>query len=120
MLILLITLVVNALTLLILSLIPPLGIEVKPLGALLGGAIIGLFNGIWSLFPQALRTFTAVLSLGVIPLIGAIIVFGLAAALVEGFRLRFGFWSLILGAISFAIVNSILFWLLRQTGLLPV
>jgi putative membrane protein len=47
-------------------------------------------------------------------------VFGIAAALVEGFRLRFGFWSLILGAISFAIVNSILFWIFRQVGLLAI
>ncbi len=71
-------------------------------------------------FRHWLKTINALFSLGLIPLIGSIIVFGLAAWLVEGFRLRWGIGSAILGAIALSIVNSILFFVLRQTGLVAV
>ncbi|GAB4369229.1 MAG: hypothetical protein Kow00121_08940 [Elainellaceae cyanobacterium] len=117
----LISIIVNAITLFIISKIPPVGIEIdKPIAALLGGAIIGVFNGIWGFFPQGFRLFTGIISLGLIPLIGSIIVFGLAAWLVQGFRLRWGFWSLIMGAIAFAVVNAILFWILGAVGLIAL
>jgi len=116
----LISVVVIAISLLIISKLPT-GVEVdNPWIALIAGAIIGAFNGFWSLFPTWLRTINAVFSLGLIPLIGSIIVFGLAAWLVEGFRLRWGIGSAILGAIALSIVNSILFFILRQTGLVAV
>lgn len=113
----LISIVVIAISLLIISKLPT-GVEVdNPWIALIAGAIIGAFNGFWSLFPNWLRTFNALFSLGLIPLISSIIIFGLAAWLVEGFRLRWGIGSAILGAIALSIVNSILFFILRQTGL---
>ncbi|MDX2231866.1 MAG: phage holin family protein [Leptolyngbyaceae cyanobacterium bins.349] len=113
----LITVVVMAISLLIVSKLP-LGVDIdSPLPALLGGAIIGAFSGIWHLFPAAFRGATALLSLGIIPLIGSIIVFGLAAWMIEGFRLRWGIGSAILGAIALSIVYSILTFLLRQVGL---
>ncbi|MUL36329.1 phage holin family protein [Gloeocapsopsis dulcis] len=116
----LISVVVIAISLLIISKLP-LGVEVdSPWIALIAGAIIGAFNGIWALLPGWFRTANAILSLGLIPLIGSIIVFGLAAWLVEGFRLRWGIGSAILGAIALSIVNSILFFILRQTGLVAV
>jgi putative membrane protein len=116
----LISVVVTAISLLIISKLPT-GVEVdNPFIALIAGGIIGAFNGIWGLFPMWLRAIPAILSLGLIPLIGSIIVFGLAAFLVEGFRLRWGIGSAILGAIALAIVNSILFFILRQTGLAVV
>lgn len=114
----LISVVILAISLLIISKIPPIGVEIdSPVKALLGGAIIGAFNGIWGFFPTAFRGFFAIISLGLIPLIGAIIVFGLAAWLIEGFRLRYGIWSAILGAIALAIVSSILNAILRAVGL---
>jgi putative membrane protein len=113
----LISVVVIAISLLIISKLP-IGVEVdNPWIALIAGAIIGAFNGVWGWFPDWFKTANAILSLGLIPLIGSIIVFGLAAWLVEGFRLRWGVWSAILGAIALSIVNSILFFILRQTGL---
>lgn len=116
----LVSVVVIAISLLIISKLP-LGVEVdSPWIALIAGAIIGAFNGIWSLFPGWFRAANAIISLGLIPLIGSIIVFGLAAWLVEGFRLRWGFGSAILGAIALSIVNSILFFILRQIGLVAV
>lgn len=112
-----ISIIVTAISLLIISKLPT-GVEIdNPLIALIAGAIIGAFSGLWGIFPTWFRTGTAILSLGLIPLIGSIIVFGLSAWLIEGFRLRWGFGSAILGAIALAIVNSILFFILRQTGL---
>ncbi len=114
----LISIVVTAIALLIIAKLP-LGVEIdSPVKALIGGAIIGAFNGIWGLFPQWFRTLNTIISLGLIPLIGSIIVFGIAAWLVEGFRLRWGIASAIIGAIALSIINSILFFILRQTGLL--
>lgn len=104
-----ISVIVLAVSLLIISKIPAIGVEVdSPFKAVIAGAIIGVFNGLWSLFPGWFQTGTAILSLGIIPLIGSIIVFGLAAWLVEGFRLRKGILSAILGAICLAIVSSVL------------
>jgi len=115
-----VSVVVIAISLLIISKLPT-GVEIDSPGiALVAGAIIGAFNGLWSLFPGWFRATNAILSLGLIPLIGSIIVFGLAAWLVEGFRLRWGFGSAILGALALSIVNSILFFILRQVGLVAV
>jgi len=109
----LISVIVLAISLLIISKIPPVGVEIdNPIKALIGGAIIGAFNGLYSLFPNVLTTGIAIISLGLIPLIGAIVVFGLAAWLVEGFRLKWGIWSAIMGAIALAIVSSILNYIL--------
>lgn len=116
-----ISIVVLAISLLIISKIPPIGVEIdSPIKALLGGAIIGAFSGFWGLFPAWFRAGSAVISLGLVPLLGSIIVFGLAAWLIEGFRLRYGIWSAILGAITLAIINSILVSILRATGLVAV
>lgn len=117
---LLISILVLAVSLLIISKIPPVGLEIdNPIKALIAGAIIGAFNGIWAFLPNALTKTVSVLSLGIIPLIGSIIVFGLAAWLVEGFRLRWGLWSAILGAILLAIISSILNWVLTSVGIVP-
>jgi putative membrane protein len=116
----LISIVVTAISLLIISKLS-IGVEIdSPFVALIAGGIIGAFSGLWSIFPTWFRAGTAILSLGLIPLIGSIIVFGLAAWLVQGFRLRWGIGSAILGAIALAIVNSILFFILRQTGLVVI
>lgn len=116
----LISIVVTAISLLIISKLPT-GVEIdNPFIALIAGGIIGAFSGLWGIFPAWFRTGTTILSLGLIPLIGSIIVFGLSAFMVEGFRLRWGFGSAILGAVALAIVNSILFFVLRQTGLVAV
>jgi putative membrane protein len=113
----LITVIVLAVSLWIVSLLPT-GVEVdSPVKALLGGAIIGACYGFLNLFPQWLGSLAFWLSLGIIPLIISIVIFGLAAWLVEGFRLKWGIMSAILGAIALTFVNSILSWLLQTIGL---
>jgi putative membrane protein len=39
-------------------------------------------------------------------------IFGLAAWLVDGFRLRWGIWSALLGALALSFINSLLYQLL--------
>jgi putative membrane protein len=113
----LISVVVIAVSLWIVSKLP-FGVDIdNPIKALIAGAIIGAFDGLYNLIPTWLRAIPAILSLGLIPLIGNILIFGLAAWLVEGFRLRWGFGSAILGAIALSIINFFLFLILRQTGL---
>ncbi|MGD1929327.1 MAG: phage holin family protein [Leptolyngbyaceae cyanobacterium] len=115
----LITVVVLAVSLWLISLLPT-GVEVdSPAKALMGGAIIGVLNGIYHFLPEGLRTFGAVISLGLIPLTISIVVFGLAAMLVEGFRLRWGIMSAIIGALALTFINSILTWVLQLIGLVP-
>lgn len=115
---LILSIVVLAVSLLIISKIPPIGVEIaSPTKALFGGAIIGVFDGIWGLFPQAFRTGVLILSLGLVPLLGAIIVFSLAAWRVDGFRLRWGIWSAIMGSLALAIVSTLLKMLLGAFGL---
>ena len=114
----LISVLVLAVSLLIISKIPPVGVEIdSPVKALLGGAIIGAFNGIRGFFPQVIRTVTWLFTLGIVPLLGSIIVFGFAAWMVEGFRLRWGIWSAIMGSLALAIVSSLLKMLLGAFGL---
>ena len=109
----LITIVVLAIALWIVTLLPT-GVEVdSPLKALLAGAVIGILTGLYHLFPGWLRTFGGLVSLGLIPLIVSVIIFGLAAWLIEGFRLKWGIISAVLGAIALTFINSILTWLLE-------
>ncbi|MFM7528703.1 MAG: phage holin family protein, partial [Nodosilinea sp.] len=52
---LLISILILAVSLLIISKIPPVGVEIdNPIKALIAGAIIGVFNGIWQFLPSAL------------------------------------------------------------------
>ena len=114
----LITVVVLAISLWLVSLLPT-GVEIdSPVKALLGGAVIGILYSIYNFLPEGLRAFGAIISLGLIPLIISIVVFGLAAWLVEGFRLRWGIISAALGAFALTIVNSVLTWILSQVGLI--
>ncbi|WP_242052134.1 phage holin family protein [Phormidium sp. FACHB-1136] len=114
----LISVLVLAVSLLIIAKIPPIGVDIdSPVKALLGGAIIGAFNGIWGFFPDVIRTITWLFTLGIVPLLGSIIVFGFAAWMVEGFRLRWGIWSAIMGSLALAIVSSLLKMILGAFGL---
>ncbi|NJL00386.1 MAG: phage holin family protein [Spirulinaceae cyanobacterium RM2_2_10] len=104
----LITVLITAITLVIISWLP-FGIEVNSFGkALTAGLVLGLLNA----FVRPVVLFfgfpITILTLGLFWVAVNIVMFGLAAWLVEGVRLRWGVWSAILGAIALSIMNSIL------------
>ena len=103
--------IVTAIALLLISKIPLLGIEIDGVGkALLAGVVFGILS--WALGWMAGSKILNVLTLGILWLVVNTIVFGLSAWLIEGFRLRNGIISAILGAIALTFVNSVLFKLL--------
>jgi putative membrane protein len=100
--------IITAISLLIISKIPFLGIEVDGVAkALLAGVVFGILS--WLLGWMAGSKILNVLTLGILWLVVNTIIFGLSAWIIEGFRLRNGIISAILGAIALTFVNSILF-----------
>lgn len=105
---------VTTISLLIISRLP-IGVEIDSFGkALISAAVFGILNALvkpilfWLTIPVTLLT------LGLFLLVLNAIIFGLAAALVSGFRLRWGFWSALLGAFLLGLVNSLLFQILSS------
>lgn len=108
----LIGVIITAISLLIISKLP-FGVEIdSPQKALLGGVVLGILNGVAQAVPGILTILPKILTLGLFSLIVNMIFFGLTAWLIEGFRLRMGIWSALLGAVSLAIINSLLFKIL--------
>ena len=106
---LLIAWIITAISLLIIAQLP-IGVEVDSLGkALIAAIIFGILNAIVKPILLILTIPLTILTLGLFLFVINAIIFGLAAALVSGFRLRYGFWSAIFGSIFLSIVNSILF-----------
>jgi putative membrane protein len=114
---------IRALVLLIVAWLP-LGVEVDSFPiALLAAVVIGLLGTllIWPL-KLLLGPVWAVTSLGglISPVsllfnwLITVILFGLAAALIQGFRLKRGLLSAVLGAVVYAVLSAIL---LRMLGL---
>jgi putative membrane protein len=92
----------------------PIGVDIDSFGkAMISAAVFGLLNALVRPifvvfgFPLLLITF----GLWIIVINAAI--FGLAAWLVEGFRLRWGIWSALLGALALGFINSLLDQVLR-------
>ncbi|MBM0743577.1 phage holin family protein [Phormidium sp. CLA17] len=112
--------IVTAIALLLISKIPFLGIEIDSVGkALLAGAVFGLLN--WGLGWLGGSSILNIATLGLLWLVINTIIFGLAAWLIEGFRLRQGIISAILGAIALTFINSVLYKILGLVfpGIVP-
>ena len=106
---LLITWLAITVCLLIVSYIPLIGVEIDSFGkAIISGAVFGILNVIGHWLLNSLSIIN-ILSLGLFSLVINVIVFGLAAKLVEGFRLRHGVMSAVLGAFFMAVVSGIIF-----------
>lgn len=111
--------VVTAISLIIVSKLP-LGVEVDSFGkAVIAGVIFGVLNAFVRPILTILGFPLVLLTLGLFLLVINAIVFALSAWLVDGFRLRWGFWSALLGSICLSLVNSVLTGILARTGLLP-
>ena len=109
---LLITWLVTTISFLIISRLP-IGVEIDSFGkAAISAAVFGILN---ALLRPILGFFTfplIILTLGLFLFVLNAIIFGLAAWLVPGFRLRWGFWSALIGSIALSIINSLIFSLL--------
>lgn len=112
--------IVTAVSLFIISKLP-LGIEIVSFKvALISAAVFGVLN---ALIGPILRFFAfplTFITFGLFAIVVNAIIFGLAAWLVSGFRLRWGFWSALIGAVLLGIINSLLFQLLGRIFPIPV
>jgi len=109
---LLIAWIVTSVSLFIISKLPT-GVEIDSFGKALWSAVVfGLLNAFlrpvlgFLAFPITFLTF------GLFAIVLNAVIFGLAAWLVVGFRLRWGFWSALIGAIALGIINSLIYQLL--------
>ncbi|MEB3337388.1 MAG: phage holin family protein [Leptolyngbyaceae bacterium] len=106
---LLITWLVTTVSFLIISRLP-IGVEIDSFGkAAISAAVFGILNALlrpilgFFTFPLILITF------GLFLFVLNAIIFAIAAALVPGFSLRWGFWSALIGALALSVINSLLF-----------
>lgn len=113
----LISLIVTAISLLIISKLPT-GVEIDNIqkagiSALVFGILNGLVRPILSIFAAPLGI---IFSSFLIGFILNMVIFALAAYLVQGFRLRWGFWSALIGSFALSIINSFIFQLIGQSS----
>ena len=108
---------VTAISFLIISKIPLIGVEVDSLNkSFISAAVLGLINvlirQILALLFVIKNVLTLTLFQGLFSFIMSVICFGLAAYIVQGFRLRYGIWSAIMGALTLSIVSGFIFRIL--------
>lgn len=109
----LITWLIVASSLVFVSKIPFVGIEIDSYPKAIGVAVVfGILN---ALLVPILRLFFAVPNFFTLGLLSSgfsfvinVVVFGVAAYLVKGFALRNGIWSAVLGALSLSLVTSLI------------
>ncbi|MBE9124611.1 MULTISPECIES: phage holin family protein [unclassified Coleofasciculus] len=95
----------------------PTGVEIDSFQKALWSAVVfGLLNAFLRPILGFLAFPITFLTFGLFAIILNAIVFGLAAYLVQGFRLRWGFWSALIGAIALGIINSLIYQLLGAIG----
>ncbi|MGE5657913.1 MAG: phage holin family protein [Actinomycetota bacterium] len=91
----------------------PLGVEIDSFNkALISAAVFGVLNALVRPFFVILGLPFIWITFGLFTIVINAIIFGLAAWLVQGFWLRWGFWSALLGAIALGFINSLLYQLL--------
>lgn len=105
------TWLVTTISLLIISNLP-IGIEIKNFRtAVIAALVLGLLNALVLPILQFLAIPLTLLTLGLFSFVVSAIVFALAARLVDGFYLRNGFWSALIGSIVVGLLNSLIFWI---------
>lgn len=106
---LLVAWLVTAVSLFIISKLPT-GVEISSFKkALISSLVFGLLNA----FVRPVLAFFAfpltVLTFGLFSVVINAAIFGLAAFLVDGFSLRWGFWSALMGALLLGLINSLIY-----------
>ena len=95
----------------------PIGVDIDSFGkAMVSAAVFGLLNALVRPVFVVLGFPALLVTVGLFMIVINAAIFGLAAWLVEGFRLRWGIWSALLGALALAFINSLLYQVL---GTLP-
>jgi putative membrane protein len=104
--VLLISLLVTSVSLFIISKLPT-GVEIDTFGkAIISAIVFGLVNALLRPILAFVALPITFLTFGLFSLVLNAIVFGIAAFLVPGFRLRWGFWSALIGSFALAVINS--------------
>lgn len=105
---------VTSVSLFVISKLPFLGVEIDSFEkAMASAAAFGILN---ALQVPAFKYFDLplnMLNITVVAIAVNALIFGLAAWLISGFRLRLGLWSALLGSIALAFINSFLFHALK-------
>ncbi|WP_017325401.1 phage holin family protein [Synechococcus sp. PCC 7336] len=104
---------VTSVSLFIISKVPFIGVEIVSFEkAMISAAVFGILNAILGGILRFLALPFNFLTLGLVFFLINAFIFGLAAKLVEGFRLKNGIASAILGALALSILNSLIFRIL--------
>ncbi|MBD2480438.1 phage holin family protein [Planktothrix sp. FACHB-1365] len=86
--------------------------------ALISSAVFGLVNAlVRPLLALIFLPATLIFAGSFVTFILNVVMFALAAKLVEGFSLRWGIWSAVIGALALSFINSVLFQVLAQVGI---
>lgn len=105
---LLIAWLIMTISFLIISNLPLIGVEIESFQkTVVSAAVFGILNAFVRPVLSLLAFPITLLTLGLFVFVINAVIFGLAAALVEGFRLRSGFWSALFGSIALGIINPI-------------
>ncbi len=103
-----VTLLVTAVSLVIISKLPT-GVEIDSFGkAIISAIVFGILNALLRPILAFLAFPLTFLTFGLFALVINAVIFGLAAALVTGFRLRWGFWSALIGSFALSVIMSII------------
>ena len=108
-----ITWIITTIAFVIITMLPT-GVESDSFGKTAFAALVfGILNGVVNIIfgIPVLSQLLWLVTLG--GLLMNILLFGLSAKLVEGFRLRWGIWSAVIGAFLLSIITSILNWVIR-------
>lgn len=91
----------------------PTGVEIDSFQkAIASAAVFGILNALLGPIFRLLALPITFITFGLFAVVVNAIIFGLAAYLVTGFRLRWGFWSALIGAIALGVINSLIYKLL--------
>ena len=104
-----VTFLVTSVTLFLISKLPT-GVEISSFQKTLISAIV--FASVNALVRPIIAFFSfpiTFLTFGLFSIVINAIIFGLAAALVDGFSLRWGFWSALIGAFLLGFINSLIY-----------